>query len=380
MGLEDYSESVASFYFFREGGLTVAQVKKKRYGLPDEDIMAHCVNCGALLTMESGTLATPDWYRETRFVHYCRECQGGQFEDYVDCVGVDMAFYLCCAAYNLPFVPEAVPSRRAADGETWKMYLENLKMLDRDVTDSGEPAAFSDGMTDLSVIFDGKVPRAPSFAGGLTTGGVAEKLEGTRAQRKNWGLGYTTAEYKELDRRYGIQSRSFQDSGIDEELEFNLREICKLYLLYSKQLAKPDIKGAKETYNVISKMKADNLMRKKDEAPMAAKKVDTIIAALERHGMAKNGKLLSYGELLPLLQAGHAHYPMSHDMLDYILMAIVNTIRVNEGASELAEVPASLQITPMFGELEPKMSEKERKLVEEMGLPPLKRENAHGGG
>ena len=90
--------------------------------------------------------------------------------------------------------------------------------------------------------------------------------------------------------------------------------------------------------------------------------------------MAKDGKLLSYDELLPLLQADHAHYPMSHDMLDYILMAILNTIRINEGAGELAEVPVSLQIDPMFGELEPKMSESERKLVEEMGLTPLKRE------
>ncbi len=353
---------------------------RRKYSAPDEEIMAHCAHCGTLLTMETGVLATPDWYKETRFVHYCKECQSGQFEDFVDRVGVDMAFYLCCAAYNLPFVPEAVPSRRNVDGETWKMYLENLKMLDQDVTDNGEPAAFSDGMTDLSVIFDGKVPRFPAFAGGLTARGVAEKLEGTRAQRKNWGLSYKTEEYKELDRLYGIQSKGYQNSGIDDELEYNLRETCKLQLLYSKQLAEGQIKEAKTTYDVISKMKADNLMRKKDEAPLAAKKIDTVVAALERHGMSKNGKLLPYDELLPLLQSDHAHYPMSHDMLDYILMAIINTIRVNEGAGELGEVPVSLQVDPMFGELEPKMLERERKLVEEMGLPPLKREKANGSG
>ena len=348
--------------------------RKRRLEDPDEEIMAHCTNCGTLLTMETGTLATPDWYKETRFVHYCKDCQSAQFEDYADYTGVDIALYLCCAAYNLPFIPEAVPARRNRDGETWKMYLENLRMLDQDVTDNGEPASFSDGITDLSVIFDGKVPQNPTFAGGLTTGGVAEKLEGTRAQRKNWGLSYKTLEYKELDRLYGIQSKGYKDSGIDDELEYNLRETCKLQLLYSQQLSEANIKDAKATYDVISKMKADNLMRKKDEAPVAAKKIDTVIAALERHGMAKNGKLLSYDELLPLLQADHAHYPMSHDMLDYILMAILNTIRINEGAGELAEVPVSLQIDPMFGELEPKMSESERKLVEEMGLTPLKRE------
>lgn len=350
-------------------------MRKKRLKAPDEDIMAHCANCGGVLSAETGVLATPDWYKETRFVHYCKECQSAQFEDFSDYVGVDMAFYLCCAAYNIPFVPEAVPSRKSVDGETWNIYLENLKMLDRDVTDVGEPAAFSDGMTDMSVIFDGRIPQFPAFAGGLTTGGTAEKLEGTRAQRKNWGLTYTTAEYKELDRLYGIQSGTYKDSGIDDELEYNLREICKLQLLYSQQLSKPDIKGAKETYNIISKMKED---RKKREDSAETPRIDTIITALERHGMAKDGKLLPYQELLPILQADHAHYPMSHDMLDYILMAIVNTIRVNEGAGELTEVPAGLQVNAMFGELEPEMSMQERKLVEEMGLPPLRREDGNG--
>ena len=118
--------------------------------------------------------------------------------------------------------------------------------------------------------------------------------------------------------------------------------------------------------------------KKKETSAEAPKKVDTIITALERHGMAKGGHLLPYSELLPILQADHPHYPMSHDLLDYILMAINNTIRVNEGAGELAELPASLQVDAMFGELWPEMTEGERKLVEEMGLPPLRREGGNG--
>ena len=343
--------------------------------------MAHCVNCGAPLNTDTGTLASPDWYKDTRFIHYCRECQRAQFVDYADYVGVDMAFYLCCAAYNLPFIPDAIPTGRNRDGEAletfWELYLENLKMLDQDVTDSGEPAAFSDGMTDLSVIFDGKVPARPMFAGGLTVSGAAEKLEGTRAQRKNWGLAYKTQEYKELDRLYGIQSGKYKDAGIDDELEYNLREICKLQLLYSQQLAAGDsVKEAKETYNIISKMRAD---QKKREDSAETIKIDTVITALERHGMAKDGRLLSYDELLPVLQADHAHYPMSHDMLDYILLAILNTIRVNEGAGELVELPESLQVEPMFHELEPEMSERERKLVAEVGFAPIRREKSYGG-
>lgn len=358
----------------------MARGRKARYAGPDEDVLIRCVNCGAVLNTDSGVLAAEDWYKYTRYVHYCKDCQGAQFEDYADAFGPDFAFLGCCMCYNLPFVPEAVPARRNADGENWKMYLENLKMLDRDVTDNGDPAAFSDGMTDLSVMFDGKIPQIPRFAGGLTDGGVAEKLEGTRAQRKNWGLSYKTAEYKELDRLYGIQSRNYVDGGIDEEMEYNLRETCKLQLLYSQQLATGEIKLAKETYNVISKMKADNLMRKKDESPMGAKKIDTLISAMERNGLAVKGKILPYDDLLKVLQTDHAHYPMSHDMLDYVLLLIANTMRMNEGMSERAELPVELQFDPMFGELDPEMSQKEKKLIEAVGLPPLKREKRNGGG
>lgn len=346
--------------------------RPRKYTPPKDDIWAHCTNCGAVLNTETGVLATPDWYKETRFVHYCKDCQSGQFEDFVDYVGVDMAFYLCCAAYNLPFIPEAVPSRRNVDGESWKMYLENTKMLDQDVTDNGEPAAFSDGMTDLSVIFDGKVPHFPTFAGGLTAGGVAEKLEGTRAQRKKWGLSYKTPEYKELDRYYSIHSQSY--GKIDEELEFELREICKLQLLYSQQLAKPDIKGAKETHAIIRAKKDEIRKREKDTNKGTLESVDTIRTVIERAGIAKNAKQLTLKEVTDYIAQDHPHYPMGLDVVDQILGCIYNTIRVNEGAGETLEMPISLQVTPMFGEFEPGSSEQEKKLIADTELTPVRRQ------
>lgn len=66
------------FYFFGLGGFAIAR-RKRRLGIPDEDIMAHCVNCDTPLNTENGVLASPDWYGSTRFVHYCKECQKPQF-------------------------------------------------------------------------------------------------------------------------------------------------------------------------------------------------------------------------------------------------------------------------------------------------------------
>lgn len=343
--------------------------------------MAHCVNCGAALSTDNGTLASPDWYKDTRFVHYCKDCQGAQFVDYADHVGADMAFYLCCAAYNLPFIPDAIPTGRTKDGETletfWEMYLENLRMLDQDMTDSGEPAAFSDGMTDLSVVFGGKVPRFPAFAGGLTTGGVAQKLEGTRAQRKNWGLSYKTPEYKELDRLYGIQSQNHAE--ISGKLEFDLREICKLQLLYSQQINKPDIKAAKETYAIIAKIEKEIRDREKNRSGGALESIDSIKATIERAGIAKNARQMTLKEVTDYIARDHPHYPMGLDVVDQILGCIYNTIRVNEGAGETLELPVGLQVNPMFREFEPACSDEEKRLIADTELTPVRRQKEQPG-
>lgn len=345
--------------------------------------MIRCVGCGKVLNTETGVLASPDWYRYTRYVHYCKECQGAQFEDFKGLFGNCMAYVVCCASYNIPFKPEAVPKQKQVDRDDWDMYLENLKMLDMDVTDNGEPAAFSDGVTDLSVIFDGKVPEHPVFAAGLTSGGVAEKLEGTRAQRKNWGLDYKTAEYKELDRLYNIRSSRYVESGIDETLEFDLRELCKLQLHFNQAMNgnDPDSKKGKEIMSMIKDMQKHIKEQVQTANGAGEIRIDTARVMLEQKGILRNGRIITpWPALLKVIINDKAHYPMSHDMEDYMMLLLLNnTMRINEGMGELAELPVGLQFEPMFGELEPDMSEKERKLVEAVGLPPLKKEKQHGG-
>lgn len=342
--------------------------------------MIRCVGCGKVLNTETGVLASPDWYRYTRYVHYCKECQGAQFEDIKGMFGNCMAYVACCFCYNLPFVPEAVQKQKQVDRDDWDMYLENLKMLDMDVTDNGEPAAFSDGVTDLSVIFDGNIPEHPVFAAGLTSGGVAEKLEGTRAQRKNWGLEFKTAEYKELDRLYGIYSSRYVESGIDEMLEFDLRKQCKLQLSFDQVMNAGDVdsKKGKEIISMMKIVEASIKDRTQGSKNPTENQIDTVRAAMERAGLTRNGHIIPYKEMLELLQKDHPHYPLSHDMVDHMMLLLTNTMRTNEGMSELAELPVGLQFEPMFGELEAEMSEKERKLVEAVGLPPLKREKQDG--
>lgn len=356
-------------------------MKRTAGGTAEPDIRLYCANCGGELDEDTGWLASPDWYKDTRYVHYCRDCQQKQWEDYAELLFPAMAFVLCCAAYNIPLIPEAAPRVNADNlSYAWKTYLENLILTGRHLGDDEEPAAFSDGVTDLNVLFGDAITRSTTFLKDASIDAAAGKLQGTRAQRKKWGTlkKYTTEQYQELDRLYAIQSASFVASGIDDELEFNLREICKLLLEYSSLLAKGELKEAKQTYDIISKMKADNLMRKKDEAPRETKKIDNLIMALERHELAKDGQLLPYDKLLKKLQGDHARYPMSHDLLDYFMFLLYNTQRRNDGLPEAGSLPLALQVGETFGELLPERSRKEDGLIRALNLPPIRYEQDAG--
>lgn len=339
------------------------------------DVAVHCVRCGEELTDETGRVASPEWYGDTRFVHYCKKCQREQFSEFAFLVSPYMAFFLCCAAYNIPFIPELVPNmEQVFDDYSWDVYLKNIDAAEKGTRIDGEPCAFSDGITDVEKLFG--ITQKVKLNREIVSDNLQYEKAGTKRQRRDWGErdDWTNADYNELDRLYSIQSKSYEANGIDAEMEFNIREICKLLLVYSKQCAAGEIKEAKQTYDVISKMKADNLMRKRDEAPVAAVKIDTLVAALERNGYAKNGKLLPYDQLLPILRADHPVYPMGKDIIDQILLAIWNAYRRNSGMSETDTLPVEMQIDPQQGEFQEGSTDAEKRLIESLELPPMKYE------
>lgn len=347
-----------------------------------QEFVLYCVNCGVELNEETGVLASPDWYEDTRFVHYCRDCQQKQFEDFAENTSPAFAYFLCCAAYNIPFIPECMPSGAYdIDEITWLMYLENLEVSEYRNKDDGDPAAFADGMTDLTVLFAGKITKQTKFASGATMEGASSKIPGTKAQRRKWGtLGNkTTEDYKELDRLYNMRAAGLQENGIDEETEHNLREICKLDLDYSKAMAAKEYENAKKIASMRSQFMADNLMRKRDEAPVAPIKLDTLTDALEKEGLIKAGELVDHDKVLEWITKDQAHYPMSHDILDYIILAIINCIRRNFGQPESSELPYEFQITPIFGEFEEELSKFEEETLKKLGLPPMKYEERPTG-
>lgn len=336
-----------------------------------------CVNCGCVLNEDTARLASPEWYQDTRYVHYCTKCQREQFIDIArTCGNAYLAFYICCAAYNIPFIPECVPEiGKICDDYSWMVYLNNLDQTEHAMTTEGEPADFSCGVTDADRLFG--ITKKAKMNPDVTSSVLNEGKIGTKRQRKEWGElnHYQKEDYDELDRLYEIQKHEYKDTGIDVNMEFHIREICKLRLMYNKQLAARQVKEAKATYDIISKMMADNLMRKRDETPDATIRLDTLISKMEQHGLAIGGRILPYQELLKVIQDDYAVYDMGKDVVDQILMAIYNTYRRNEGMPETDIMPKSLQVEAKRGEFRDKMTEKERKTILDIGvLPVLKKE------
>lgn len=336
-----------------------------------------CVHCGEELDEKTGVLASPDWYGNTRYVHYCRNCQQRQFEDFAENTSPAFAYFLCCAAYNLPFAPEAIPVDGYYGTEmNWLLYLQNLETMEIRYGDNDEPSSFAEGLTDLSVLFNGKINATTKFSPGARLETTVEKEPGTRAQRKKWGrrAEYGDEQYQELDRLYTMRSAAFLEGGMDVEMEYNIREICKLDLAYSTAMSNKQYDDAKKIFGMRSQFMADNLMRKRDEAPVAPMKIDTFLSKLEARGYVKNGAILSYDELLEKLRGDKPKYSMSHDILDHIILAMVNCERRNRGLDETDELPYEFSIPDLYDQLKREMTDREKRVVKQLNLKPVQYE------
>lgn len=319
----------------------------------EEFLELRCCGCGKVLDEYSGWQANPEWTGETRFVPYCRNCMEDYYEELAQKSSPHMALFYCCIAFNIPFMPDCLSGFEDMS-EPWKAYLENLRRNGAR-NDNDEPLCFFDGVTDILKIFGGTGLSTGEFSKAISAEkAVINKQPGTKNQRKNWGTleGYTTEDYKELDRLFAIHSKPFEAGGMDMETEYNLREICKLLLKYSTLLSAGKTLDAQRVMSIVETIKSSNLLRKRDEKPPEAVKIDTLMDQLEKHHLAKGGKLLGREETLKVLQGNRPHYKHSFDVVDQMLLQIINAMRRNDGMGELTDLPEDLRFEPAPGEFQ----------------------------
>ena len=190
---------------------------------------------------------------------------------------------------------------------------------------------------------------------------------------------YTDSEIDELERIYRMLSAEYK-GGMTPRIEYSLRKIVKLELEQQKAMAKGDSQEAKRYADIIKDVKKAEGMNVGDTKPMENMKIDSIIDAMEKKGLARDGRIVDMPELLRILSGARHRYDTSLDVVDEMMFAIINTMRRNNGDSELSELPLTAQVKDEKRELEPRMTPQERRDSGALGvIPPLRQREQNGG-
>lgn len=196
---------------------------------------------------------------------------------------------------------------------------------------------------------------------------------GSRMDADGCRRDYTDEEYEELENFYEKQAAEFK-AAATPRLEMELVEICILRLELRRCIASGDSAGAKRYSDMINSVMTRESMKAGDAKSLEATRIDSLIVNLEKKGAIKDGKIVGKKELAKILLMDHPQYHTSMDVVDAMQLGIINTMKRNNGESELDELPLSAQVEDVFGELLMEPSHEEKKAMAETGIVPPKRE------
>lgn len=291
-----------------------------------------------------------------------------------------LALFYCCIAFDVPFDMMAVP-KEPDTKEKWIAYRDNLRIKKLD-TQRGEPLGFLDGLTDITRIF-GEGLSAGEFTKAVGNEKSARNRKiGTEKQRKAWGGNsaknpYTAEDYDELDRIYdALASDLVAAGGVSVKQEFILRDCAKMTLDRDKMRAI----GQYDKAAKLNKMIQDNLssegLRKKDAKPIDDIRIDSLVEALEKQGLLKNGKQCDPDEMFRILFGRAPKYPYTRDAAEQMLLINENRMRQNDGMAELSTLLPGMRLRDDLGEFAETPNAQEKEAYEKLGLvkmPPAKK-------
>ena len=81
---------------------------------------------------------------------------------------------------------------------------------------------------------------------------------------------------------------------------------------------------------------------------------------------------MSQEEVARYINGDKGEFSTSLDVIDQIMLRWINTFRANNGESELGMLPKSLQVEDLYGELQPRLTQKEADTLADLGevVPP----------
>lgn len=154
-------------------------------------------------------------------------------------------------------------------------------------------------------------------------------------------------------------------------MEDTLIKVCRWNLKIDQYIEAGNIKLAKDLQSMVETALASESMRKKDEKPVEALRVDALIESLESFGLMKDGSFLTYDETVNALRDNlvkSKKYDYSLDVADQIILDILNNMRANEDLELLTELEEQYSAEDQYGEFEEEETEKEIEAKRYAGL------------
>lgn len=290
-----------------------------------------------------------------------------------------LAYFYCCVKYDVPFARDCVPRDEGRD--KWLSYLDNLHIKKLDASKSGERYGFLDGLTDITKIF-GEGLKDGEFTKAVYAEKNAQSAKaGTVRQRKDWGTGndehpYTNEDYAEFDRIYTVLA---SDLGGEDALSAKQQLILRNVSKWTKQMNDASDAGKFDAARKLSAIIQENLasdnLRKRDAKPVEEIRIDGITERLEKAGLMKNGKPVEPDTAFELLFHRRPKYSYTKDAAEQMLLAIINTSRMNDSLPEFSTLPDSARIKDDLHEFAEEPNEMEKTAYEGFGyvkMPPVK--------
>lgn len=326
-----------------------------------------CWHCGKELNERNSWMASEGFDAgEPSF--YCVGCQNTYNVGLAKLVGPDMALFVCCAMFNVPYIPEAVSAAKTYKAERgmWGSYIKILR--DAKYHKMGDKwYGFSDGETDIrkiSGLEDLKVTTAKDAA--------EEKAQKELLNKERWGTGpksrrYKDDDYEELNNLYDAMTKD--RVGMSDQSEISIRNICKWSLERDRCIEEKDFNSAQKLSSMIEKEKESEQLRKKDEMPQDLARLDDIAKAVERAGLP----MYDYDQLVEVLATKmfHTPYGYTRDAADQMLLLIRNCTAWNEGIPEVDRLADEFAIIDQMGEFAPEQDEEEKQTYKDLQIAPL---------
>lgn len=341
--------------------------------------MAKCNVCGATLNKDNSISKS----------RTCLSCQAQHFKRLEGENGCHIAIFLCCGMFDIPCEPTVVPMDLANEQENhWILYCNALKHYNK-LKSHGTDRGFLDGVCDIRAVF-GRTLSQSDFAKYVSTEQEkAEKIVGTEEQREKWGVGklseglpFTNELYNELDSKCDTWTDRYRGQSITPQLQESIIKICKWNAIADYLLETGNYADAQKVQAMVQKEMESEQMRKKDEKPVEALRIDALVSALEEAGFMENGLLLTYDELIEAMRDKHAKsrkYDYSLDVADQVILDIYNSMRANADQEMVSSLPHELKTEDIYGEFLPEESERELAAKKYAGLtkvsfdPPVKK-------